>query len=132
MKLLSRSIVLLFIMLAPVATVQAGTLSVSEMAVTTKISKQKPIDSVHRISNRSVKSLYCFVRTQSDSTVSTTINHVWIKNGTVVFDKQLPVNGKRWRTTSSVKIDTASVGDWRVEIRDSSGLVIRSASFRVN
>lgn len=132
MKPSSLTLFLVLLMLAFAGVGQAASLSVSEMAVTTKISKQKPIDSVHRISNRSVKSLYCFVRTVSEETVPTSVRHVWIKDGVVFFDKEFPVKGKRWRTTSSVKVDARSVGNWKVEIRDPAGQVIRSESFRVN
>jgi Protein of unknown function (DUF2914) len=132
MKTFSVSLLLVLLMLAFGSVVQAATLSVAEMAITTKISKQKPIDSVHSISSRSVKVLYCFVRTASEESVSTTIHHVWIKDGVVVFDKELPVKGRRWRTTSSVKVDARSVGSWKVEVRDQAGQLIRSESFRVN
>ena len=94
-KLLSVLLTLLVVALA--APLWAGSLSIAELAVTTKVSKGKPIDAVHRISHRTVKALYCFTRTVSDEAGETTIKHVWMRNGQVVKETDLPVKGKRWR-----------------------------------
>ena len=89
-KLLSVLLTLLVVALA--APLWAGSLSIAELAVTTKVSKGKPIDAVHRISHRTVKALYCFTRTVSDEAGETTIKHVWMRNGQVVKETDLPVN----------------------------------------
>lgn len=110
----------------------AEPISIVEMAITTKISKGKPIDSVHRISNRSVRELYCFTRTVLEEGSSSKIHHVWIKDGVVIFDKALPINAKRWRTASSVSIGMGSIGNWQVEARDETGKLLKAVSFRIN
>lgn len=109
----------------------AGPLSITELAVTTKVSKGKPIDAVHRISHRTVKALYCFTRTVADGTGETTIKHVWMRNGQVVKETDLPIKGKRWRAYSTLPVDASSVGNWRVDIKDGAGTVIKSVEFRV-
>ena len=109
----------------------AGSLSITELAVTTKVSKGKPIDAVHRISHRTVKELYCFTRTVSDDADEATIKHVWMRNGQVVKETELPVKGKRWRVFSTLPVNASSVGNWRVDVKDGAGTVIKSVEFRI-
>ncbi len=128
-KLLSVLCALLVVAMA--APLWAGSLSITELAVTTKVSKGKPIDAVHRISHRTVKALYCFTRTVSDVAGETTIKHIWMRNGQVVKETDLPVKGKRWRTYSSLPVNATTVGNWRVEIRDATGVVMKTVEFRI-
>ena len=128
-KLLSVLFALLVVAMA--VPLWAGSLTITELAVTTKVSKGKPIDAVHRISHRTVKALYCFTRTVSDDAAETTIKHVWLRSGKVVKETDLPVKGKRWRTYSSLPVNATTVGNWRVEVRDATGAVIKSVEFRI-
>ena len=128
-KLLSVLLTLLVVALA--APLWAGSLSIAELAVTTKVSKGKPIDAVHRISHRTVKALYCFTRTVSDEAGETTIKRVWMRNGQVVKETDLPVKGKRWGTYSSLPANASAVGNWRVEVRDVNGVVMKKVEFRI-
>ena len=107
-------------------------LKVIEMAVTTKMVRGNPIDSVHRISSASVKALYCFTRVTSDTGEETTITHSWYRDGQKLAEYKLPVKGKKWRTYSSKTVDKGSSGDWRVDALDSEGNVLRSVKFRMN
>jgi hypothetical protein len=109
----------------------AQTIKITELAVTTKVSKGKPIDAVHRISSRTVKALYCFTRTVTDDGEETSLRHVWLRDGQVVKEADLPVKGKRWRVYSTLPINVESVGNWRVEVRDTAGVVIKSVEFRI-
>ena len=105
---------------------------ITEMAVTTKIVKGNPIDSVHRISSASVTALYCFTRLQSDADEETTIRHIWYRDNEKVGEYNLPVKGKRWRTFSKRAIKKGEAGDWRVEAFDKEGRLIGSVKFRMN
>ena len=125
---------LFLILVSGALTVQAAGagLKITEMAVTTKIVRGNPIDSVHRISSASVKALYCFTRLQSDSGHDTTIRHIWYRDGIKVGEYPLPVKGERWRTYSKKMIKKGWVGDWRVEALDSEGHLLKSVTFRMN
>jgi hypothetical protein len=125
---------LLLISLSGAVTVRAADnrLKITEMAVTTKIVRGNPIDSVHRISSASVKALYCFTRLQSDIGKNTTIRHVWYRDGIKVGEYSLPVRGERWRTFSKKSIQKGWVGDWRVEALDSKGQLLKAVKFRMN
>lgn len=121
---------LLFVSLASFA--EAASLAVTELAVTTKVSKGKPIDAVHRISNRSVRSLYGFTRTQSDSAEETSVKHVWLRDGRQVKETTLPVKGRRWRLYSTLQVDASSVGAWRLEVRDAAGQLLKAVDFQIH
>ena len=114
------------------ALAAADGLTVTEMAVTTKVVKGNPIDSVHRISSASVKALYCFTRLRSTSDVETTIRHVWYRDEEKVGEYVLPVKGAHWRTFSKKAIEKGWAGDWRVEALDSEGRLLKTVKFRMN
>jgi hypothetical protein len=122
---------LAFPSLAP-AQGAAPALKITEMAVTTKIARGNPIDSVHRISSASVKALYCFTRLTSEAGGETTITHVWYKDGEKVGEYRLPVKGEKWRTYSKKTVDTGMSGEWRVDALDSAGQLLKSVTFRMN
>lgn len=124
--------IVLFWLLTVAMPVGAEQLKVTELAITTKVSKGKPIDSVHRISYRSVKALYGFTRTLSDPPQETTVTQVWLRDGQPVKEVTLPVKGRRWRLYSTLPIDAGSVGRWRLEVRDAAGQVLKAAEFQVN
>ncbi len=107
-------------------------LKITEMAVTTKIVRGKPIDSVHRISSASVKALYCFTRLTSESGEDTAIKHVWYRDGAKVGEYELPVKGERWRTYSKKAVDKGLTGEWRVDALDREGKLLKSVNFRMN
>lgn len=112
--------------------VEAPAMMITEMAVTTKIVKGNPIDSVRRISSTSVKALYCFTRVTSETAEDTTIKHVWYRNDQVAAEYELPVKGKRWRTYSRKLVEKSSSGDWRVDALDQEGKLLKSVNFTVN
>lgn len=124
--------VLLFLCSAVPARAAEDGLKITEMAVTTKIVRGNPIDSVHRISSASVKALYCFTRLQSDLGHETSIRHVWYRDEVKVGEYELPVKGERWRTYSKKTIEKGLVGNWRVEALDSEGQLLKAVKFRMN
>lgn len=109
-----------------------GVLRIAEMAVTTKISRNNPIDSVRRINHRSVPALYCFTRIANPSGAETTIRHIWYRNGQVAAEQQLDVKGEKWRTWSKRPIGRESIGKWRVEALDGEGKLLKAVDFRIN
>ena len=126
------SLLALLLALTPLCSHAADGMTVPEMAVTTKVVKGKPIDSVRRISAATVDALYCFTRTSSASDGETVIRHRWFRDGALVKESELPVKGKRWRTYSRQSVDRSSVGNWRVDAVDAEGRTMRSVSFRIN
>ncbi len=107
-------------------------LKVTEMAVTTKIVKGNPIDSVRRISWRSVPALFCFTRLVSTGGEEQSVTHAWYRNDEKVAEYKLPVQGERWRTYSKKMVDKESAGEWRVDALDAEGKLLKSVRFRIN
>jgi hypothetical protein len=72
--------------------------------------------------------LYCFseVRGVADKVV-----HVWFHADKQLASVELPVKAQRWRTWSGKKLPAGAAGGWRVEVRDTAGKVLATASFTV-
>ena len=117
---------------APLLFAADGEIRITELAVTTKIVKGNPIDLVRRISSASVKNLYCFTRFTAPKGTDTTIRHVWYNGEEKVGDYVLPVKGEKWRTFSMKTIQKGWAGEWRVDVLDSEGKLIKSIKFRMN
>jgi len=131
-RLLSTAGVAVFLCLAGLGESQASDLKVTEMAVTTKIVKGSPIDSVRSISSSSVKALYCFTRFQAPQGTDTTIKHIWYRDDAVMHGDEMPVKGSRWRTYSQISVQKGHTGEWRCDVVDSEGTLLKSVSFRMN
>ena len=131
-RLLGTLSAALFLCLAGWAQAEAGDLKITEMAVTTKVVKGNPIDSVRRISSSSVKVLYCFTRFSGPKDTDTTIKHVWYLNNKMVREEKMPVKGAHWRTRSSKAVKKGLSGEWRCDAQDSEGNVLKSVSFTMN
>lgn len=123
---------ILFLCLAGFSESHAGDLKITEMAVTTKIVKGNPIDSVRRISSASVKALYCFTRFSAPEDTDTSIKQLWYLNDEVVAEYELPVKGAHWRTYSRKAVEKGNSGEWRCDAVDREGKVLKSVSFRMN
>jgi hypothetical protein len=122
----------LFMLLPGMALAEGANLKIIEMAVTTKVVKGKPIDSVHRISSQAVKVLYCFTRVAAAPDSETSIKHVWYRNDTQVAEFELPVKGERWRTYSKRPVARGDAGEWRVEVVDSGGRLLKTIKFQMH
>lgn len=129
---LSTVIAALFLTCAGFSQSWGGDLKITEMAVTTKIVKGNPIDSVRRISSASVKALYCFTRFSAPEDTDTTIKQIWYLNDEVTAEYELPVKGAHWRTYSRKVVEKGLSGEWRCDAVDSEGNVLKSVSFRMN
>ncbi len=127
-----QALLVLFLATAGFCQSAEGGLKITEMAVTTKIVRGNPIDSVSRISSSSVTALYCFTRFTAPEDTDTMIKHVWYRNGEKAGEYELPVKGARWRTYSRKALGKGAVGDWRVEILDSGGKLLKMVKFRIN
>lgn len=61
----------------------------------------------------------------------TIVKHVWIFDNAVQMEVKLEVEGEGWRVWSSKKISAQQSGNWNVEVLDSAGNVLESATFTV-
>jgi len=114
--------------------VHAGdnSIKVSEIVITSKIVKGKPIDSIKRLSSSTDKNLYCFTRTIAPAGTDSQIKHIWYKGDEKAGEFLLPIKGERWRTYSKKSIQKGSAGDWRVEVVAADGTLLKTVRFRMN
>jgi hypothetical protein len=56
------------------------------------------------------------------------VTHVWFRDGKQVRKQPVRAKGKKWVTWSFHKV---TPGAWRVEVQDSSGVVLQSGEFTV-
>jgi len=115
----------------PVVAADDG-IKISEIVITSKIVKGKPIDSIKRLSSATDKNLYCFIRTVAPAGTDSQIKHLWYKGDEKVGEFSLPVKGERWRTYSKKSIPKGWAGDWRVEVVAADGTLLKTVKFRMN
>jgi hypothetical protein len=99
------------------------------MVICEKVADKEPVAIADTFSANTEK-VYCFLEVgeiESDTTVS----FVWYFEGKEMAHVSLPLTkGLRWRTYSSKKL-AGLKGNWKVELRESSGIVLNSTSFLV-
>ena len=131
MKALFAAAMLTSVLALP-AFAESVEMKISEMVITSKIVKGKPIDSIKRLSSSTDKNLYCYTRITAPVGTDSHIKHLWYREDEKVGEQRLPVKGEQWRTYSSKNIKKGLAGDWRVEAVDDSGTVLRIVKFRMN
>jgi DUF2914 family protein len=107
-------------------------ITITELVVTSKIVKGKPVDSIKSLSSNSDKNLYCFSRLVAPEGTDGSIKHLWYKGDEKVAEYTLPVKGQKWRTYSKKRILKGWSGEWRVEVVDESGKLLKTVKFRMN
>ena len=102
---------------------------INRMVICEKVADKEPVAIADTFSANTEK-VYCFLEVgeiESDTTVS----FVWYFEGKEMAHVALPLTkGLRWRTYSSKKL-AGLKGNWKVELRESSGIVLNSTSFLV-
>lgn len=61
----------------------------------------------------------------------TPVKHIWYRNGEQMATVELMVKSVRWRTWSSKNVPETWIGEWRVDVTDAGGNVLKSAKFEV-
>ncbi|NJD90784.1 MAG: DUF2914 domain-containing protein, partial [Geobacter sp.] len=84
---------------APAFAEESG-IKVTEIVITSKIVKGKPIDSIKRLSSATDKNLYCFIRTRAPEGSDAKLRHIWYNGDAKAGEFELAVKGGNWRTYS--------------------------------
>lgn len=124
----------ILLLLISVVTVSAESvdIQITEAVITSKLVKGKPIDSIKRLSSGTDKNLYCFTRTVAPDGFEGNIKHIWYKGDEKTAEYTLPVKGVKWRTYSKKAIQRGWAGDWRVDVVDESGKLLKTVKFKMN
>jgi hypothetical protein len=124
--------IVLFLQLPCQVLASEGALTVAEMSITTRIVRGNPVDSVQRISASAIHELYCYTKIVAPDDGEREIVHVWYRNDEMVSRCVLPVLGTSWRTYSKKLVTKDMAGDWRVEVLDSAGNLLKTTKFILN
>ena len=105
----------------------AQELTVEEMQFCTAIEERQPAG-VDTAFTSTVERVYCFTKINGASD-TTTIAHVWYYNNEEMAKVELTIKGKTWRTWSSKKIMEDWQGNWKVDVINANGDVLKSGEF---
>jgi hypothetical protein len=102
---------------------------INRMVISEEIAAKEPIGIADTFSAATEK-VFCFLEAK-EIEHDTMISFVWYFENKEMARVSLPLaKGKRWRTYSSKKL-AGLKGNWKVELLESSGVVLNSVSFRV-
>lgn len=127
MKICKLAMILLMLCGLPAV---ALALEVSEAVITTQVSDRAPVDAIQTYP-ASVERLFCFTRV-TGAGEDTSITHVWSLRGVEMSRIELPVRSGDWRTWSSKTIFPGSAGEWRVDVLDAEGKLLKTVVFTLN
>ncbi|MHC1698484.1 MAG: DUF2914 domain-containing protein [Geobacteraceae bacterium] len=125
-------VISLFLLLPCQLLAEDGALSVEEISITTRIVRGNPVDAVQRISSSAIHGIYCFTKVVAPEDGEREIVHAWYRNDELVSRFRLPVSGTTWRTYSKKLVTRDMAGDWRVEVLDSAGKLLKTTKFVLN
>lgn len=103
--------------------------TIVRVAVATGVANKEPVG-VAEIFPVSTKKVYCFLEA-SDITKDTKVSLVWFHGLDEKLKTILPLKmGKRWRTYANKNLRGIK-GDWKIEIKDAGGNILKEVKFKV-
>ncbi len=104
-------------------------LTVDRIVVSESIEDREPVGAAE-IFSASVGKVYCFIEAK-DIKEDTTVSFVWYFHGNQMAKVDMNIKqGSRWRTYSSKNLGGLK-GEWKVEIQDQNGVILKLAEFKV-
>ncbi len=100
---------------------------VGEAMVTTEVVNRNPVDVIESYSAQAGK-LFCFTRIDG-APEDTFVTHIWYWGDKEMAQVDLAVRSSRWRTYSSKNILPEWKGQWRVDVLDAQGKLLKSLPF---
>ena len=97
--------------------------------MTTAVIDREPVDQVEAFP-RQIGKLYCFSRIIG-ANESTVVYHVWYRGNQLMSRVELPVNSPDWRTWSAKRFLEDWQGEWRVEVQNADGDILREVKFQL-
>jgi hypothetical protein len=113
----------------PKAEAGAKEMTVSRAVVGTGVDKMEPVGTAETFPAATEK-VYCFIEV-NNIPKDTDLSFVWSFGGKEVRKLDLPVKaGPKWRTWAYKNLG-GQKGDWKVEIKDAEGKVLKEVKFKV-
>ncbi len=103
--------------------------AVKRLVVGTGVENGEPVGAAETFP-ASTEKVYCFLEA-TDITKDTEVSFVWFNGDKEMSKFNVPLKiGPRWRTYAYKNLRELK-GDWKVEIRDSEGKVVKDVRFKV-
>ncbi len=103
--------------------------TVGRMVVSERIEDREPVGITETFSHV-IEKVYCFLEAK-DIIEDTSVSFVWYYGDKEMANVALPLRqGPRWRTYSS-KNPAGLIGEWKVELQDAYGNVLKTVEFTV-
>ncbi len=113
----------------PLASKETGNMAISSLVIGTGVDNREP-QGVADTFPASTEKVICFLTAQN-ITEDTEVAFVWIFNGKEVLKTNLALKkGPQWRTRADKKL-YGQKGDWKVEIQNASGTILKDVRFKV-
>jgi len=111
------------------ATKEAAAFSIKRLVVGTGVENGEPVG-VAETFPASTEKVYCFLEA-TDIAKDTEATFVWFHGEKEMLKFSVPLKmGPRWRTYANKNLRELK-GDWKVEIRDPDGKVVKDTKFKV-
>lgn len=111
------------------SAVPASGLSVSDCAFCESVVDRAPVDKAEVFSPEAGKIYFWTAITGAKE--PTEVKHIWYYGAQKMAEISLAIKYPRHRTWSNKTIIPEWTGDWRVDVVDASGNVLKSASFKI-
>jgi hypothetical protein len=103
--------------------------TIARLVVGTGVENREPVGAAE-IFPATTEKVYCFLEA-TEISKNTEISFVWFHGEKEMAKTNLPLQtGSRWRTFSN-KTVAGMKGDWKVEIRDANGNLVKDLTFKV-
>jgi hypothetical protein len=103
--------------------------TIARLVVGTGVENREPVGAAE-IFPATTEKVYCFLEA-TEISKDTEISFVWFHGEKEMAKTNLPLQtGSRWRTFSN-KTVAGMKGDWKVEIRDANGNLVKDLTFKV-
>ena len=107
----------------------AADVTVEDLVLCTGVEERQPVDADTAFTN-DVGRVYCFSKVVG-VTEATSVFHVYYHNDVEMSKIELNIKGTPWRTWSYKTIMANWIGDWKVEVVDADGKVLKTARFKI-
>jgi hypothetical protein len=111
------------------AVKEAAALAIARVMVGTGVENSEPVGAAEKFP-ASTEKVYCFIEA-TNIPKDMDITFVWSLGGKEQFKIALPLKmGPRWRTYALKNLHGMK-GDWKVEIKDADGKLLKDVAFKV-
>ncbi|MBI5574504.1 MAG: DUF2914 domain-containing protein [Elusimicrobia bacterium] len=104
-------------------------LSIADFAFCKSVANREPVDKSEVFSPEVGKVYFWTVITGAKEPAE--VKHIWYYNNKKMFEISLAIKNPRHRTWSNKTIIPEWLGDWKVDVVDVSGNVLKSAIFKI-